>query len=107
MICIGSIVLRVDDLPRQRAFWEAALDYVPGAETIIPNLKRLMTYAGENRIPVLSSADAHQPDDPSFVRWPPHCVVGTTGVEFHPLLDTSRFAAVFDKGEHAAAIGTR
>ena len=29
MICIGSIVLRVDDLPRQRAFWEAALDYVP------------------------------------------------------------------------------
>src|SRR6202171_3320094 len=29
MIHIGSIVLRVDDLPRQRAFWTAALDYVP------------------------------------------------------------------------------
>jgi uncharacterized protein YdhG (YjbR/CyaY superfamily) len=29
MIRIGSIVLRVDDLPRQRAFWTAALDYVP------------------------------------------------------------------------------
>ena len=29
MIRIGSIVLRVDDLPRQRAFWMAALDYVP------------------------------------------------------------------------------
>ena len=53
--------------------------YVPGAETIVPNLRRLMTYAGENRIPVLSSADAHQPDDPSFARWPPHCVVGTPG----------------------------
>jgi predicted enzyme related to lactoylglutathione lyase len=25
---IGSIVLRVDDLQRQAAFWEAALDYV-------------------------------------------------------------------------------
>ena len=29
MIHIGSIVLRVDDLPQQRAFWTAALDYVP------------------------------------------------------------------------------
>jgi len=29
MIRIGSIVLRVDDLPRQRAFWMAALDYLP------------------------------------------------------------------------------
>jgi catechol 2,3-dioxygenase-like lactoylglutathione lyase family enzyme len=28
MIRIGSIVLRVDDLQRQSAFWEAALDYV-------------------------------------------------------------------------------
>jgi nicotinate phosphoribosyltransferase len=53
--------------------------YVPGAEQIIPNLKRLMTWARENRIPVLSSADAHQPDDPSFAQWPPHCVVGTAG----------------------------
>jgi nicotinate phosphoribosyltransferase len=53
--------------------------YVPGAETMIPNLKRLMTCARENGIPVLSSADAHQPDDPSFAQWPPHCVVGTPG----------------------------
>jgi catechol 2,3-dioxygenase-like lactoylglutathione lyase family enzyme len=29
---VGSIVLRVDDLPRQRAFWTAALDYVPREE---------------------------------------------------------------------------
>ncbi len=29
MIRIGSIVIRVDDLPRQTAFWAAALDYVP------------------------------------------------------------------------------
>lgn len=58
--------------------------YVPGAETIIPNLKRLMTYAQENRIPVLSSADAHQPDDPSFAQWPPHCVAGTPGQQRIP-----------------------
>ena len=29
MIRIGSIVLRVDDLQRQTAFWTAALGYVP------------------------------------------------------------------------------
>ena len=29
MVSIGSIVIRVDDLPRQVAFWSAALDYVP------------------------------------------------------------------------------
>jgi catechol 2,3-dioxygenase-like lactoylglutathione lyase family enzyme len=28
-IRIGSIVIRVDDLERQKAFWTAALDYVP------------------------------------------------------------------------------
>lgn len=53
--------------------------YVPGAEGIIPNLKKLMRYAQEHGIPVLSSADAHPPDDPSFAQWPPHCVVGTPG----------------------------
>lgn len=33
MIRVGSIVIRVDDLPRQTAFWTAALDYVPREET--------------------------------------------------------------------------
>lgn len=32
MLRIGSIVLRVDDLGRQTAFWAAALDYEPRAE---------------------------------------------------------------------------
>jgi catechol 2,3-dioxygenase-like lactoylglutathione lyase family enzyme len=33
MVTIGSIVIRVDDLEKQKAFWTAALDYVPrGAE---------------------------------------------------------------------------
>jgi nicotinamidase/pyrazinamidase len=35
--------------------------------------------------------------------WPPHCVVGTTGTDFHPNLETDRIQAVFTKGEHAAA----
>lgn len=28
-LIVGSIVIRVDDLERQKAFWAAALDYVP------------------------------------------------------------------------------
>ncbi len=32
MLRVGSIVIRVDDLARQKAFWTAALDYVARAE---------------------------------------------------------------------------
>ncbi len=32
MIKVGSIVLRVDDLQRQKQFWAAALDYVPRSQ---------------------------------------------------------------------------
>ena len=53
--------------------------YVPGAEQIVPNLRRLMQYAEQEDLLVLSSADAHPHDDPSFAEWPPHCVVGSDG----------------------------
>jgi len=52
---------------------------VPGAEAIVPNLKALMDCARAQGIPVISSADAHPRNDPSFAEWPPHCVVGTPG----------------------------
>jgi nicotinamidase/pyrazinamidase len=35
--------------------------------------------------------------------WPPHCVAGTSGADFHPDLNISRVEAVFKKGAHAAA----
>ncbi|HZT71817.1 MAG TPA: isochorismatase family protein [Terriglobia bacterium] len=53
--------------------------YVPRADEIRPHLKQLFDYALERKIPILSSADAHPSDDPSFAQWPPHCVVGTPG----------------------------
>ncbi len=53
--------------------------YVPGAEQIEPNLRRLITWARENDVPVISTADAHSPDDPEFAKWPPHCIAGTSG----------------------------
>ncbi len=62
---------------------------VPGAEAIIPNLKKLMAWADEHRIPILSSADAHPPNDPSFAQWPPHCVIGTRGQRHIPETELS------------------
>ncbi len=53
--------------------------YVPGAEQIVPNLRTLMACAQERGIPIISSADTHSTNDPSFSEWPPHCVAGTPG----------------------------
>jgi nicotinamidase/pyrazinamidase len=58
--------------------------YVPGAEKIIPNLNRLVEQARQDRVLLISSADAHQPDDPEFRVWPLHCVKGTRGAELIP-----------------------
>ena len=47
---------------------------------------------------------AHFSDHPDYAAsWPPHCVAGTPGADFHPNLDTGAVEAVFRKGAHAAA----
>jgi nicotinamidase/pyrazinamidase len=47
---------------------------------------------------------AHFSDNPDFTNsWPPHCVVGTTGSDLNPALDSSAFEAVFHKGHYSAA----
>lgn len=35
--------------------------------------------------------------------WPPHCIAGSRGAEFHPDLDTDPVEAVFRKGAYTAA----
>lgn len=46
----------------------------------------------------------HFSDRPDFSSsWPPHCVAGTSGADFHPDLDTGPIEAVFRKGAYAAA----
>jgi nicotinamidase/pyrazinamidase len=59
---------------------------------------------------VIASRDYHiDPGDhfsshPDFAgSWPPHCVAGTPGAQFHPRLDTSHVDVVFSKGAHEAA----
>ena len=47
---------------------------------------------------------SHFSDHPDYATsWPPHCVAGTSGADFHPDLDTGAVGAVFAKGAHAAA----
>ncbi len=46
----------------------------------------------------------HFSADPDYVdSWPPHCVAGTPGADFHAALGYRAFDGVFDKGEYAAA----
>ncbi len=53
--------------------------YVPGAEDIVDNIKKLFNYAKEHKIKILSSTDAHTVDDPEFKRFPSHCIKGAPG----------------------------
>lgn len=68
------------DVDTQRDFLEptGAL-YVPGSETIVPNLKRLTEFARSRRIPILATACAHALDEPDPEPFPPHCLIGTSG----------------------------
>ena len=69
--------------------------YVTDAESILPRLARLTETARRRDIPVIASADHHDPDDgelsddPDFDEtYPPHCLRGTPGQEKVP--QTSR-----------------
>ena len=60
--------------------------YVPDAEQIIPNLKKLTDYAHGHGVRIVASADDHVPghrelsDQPNWKdTFPPHCMRGTPG----------------------------
>ncbi|MFG2002002.1 isochorismatase family protein [Spirillospora sp. NPDC048911] len=46
----------------------------------------------------------HFSDAPDYVdSWPPHCVIGTPGADFHPNLKLAPIEVVFSKGRDTAA----
>jgi nicotinamidase/pyrazinamidase len=96
-------------------------DFCPGGALAVPEGD--LVVAPANRLAssvdlVVATQDWHPADHGSFaanhpgrepgeivklngidqILWPVHCVQDTKGAEFHPDLDTSRFAAVFHKG---------
>jgi nicotinamidase/pyrazinamidase len=68
--------------------------YVPGAEKLLPNIRRLTDAARQGQVFLVSHGCFHTPDDPEFKVFPPHCVKGTAGAELVPEALTEKVARV-------------
>jgi nicotinamidase/pyrazinamidase len=71
--------------------------YVPGAEKILPNIRKLTDAARRGEVFLVSHGCFHTPDDPEFQQFPPHCVKGSPGAEFVPEALTENFVHVENK----------
>ena len=58
--------------------------YVPGAETLVPNIRKLTDAARRDEVFLVSTGDYHSPRDPEFQQFPPHCIKGTPGADLLP-----------------------
>jgi len=56
--------------------------YVPGAEKLLPNIRRLTDAARQGRVFLVSHGCYHTKDDPEFKTFPPHCIKGTPGAAY-------------------------
>jgi nicotinamidase/pyrazinamidase len=82
---------------------------VAGAEPVVDAISTLLSGAhGYDH--VVATKDfhvdpaGHFADQPDYLStWPPHCVAGSPGAEFHPALNTEPIEAVFHKGAYCAA----
>ncbi len=71
---------------RDFIFWEVDVQrdfmlpggnlYVPGAEKLLPNIKRLTDAARQGKVFLVSHGCFHPPGDPEFRIFPPHCLQG-------------------------------
>jgi|SRR5690349_23345080 len=68
--------------------------YVPGAEKLLPRIRRLTDAAREDRVLLMSHGCFHAVDDPEFKIFPPHCVSGTAGAELVPEAVTGNVARI-------------
>ena len=89
-------------LSRDFVFWEVDVQadfmlpggklYVPGAEKLLPNIRKLTDAARRDEVFLVSHGCFHPPDDPEFQQFPPHCLKGTPGAEFVPEALANNFA---------------
>jgi nicotinamidase/pyrazinamidase len=68
--------------------------YVPGAEKLLPNIRRLTDAARQDRVFLVSHGCYHTKNDPEFKLFPQHCVKGTPGSAFVPEALTERVFAI-------------
>ena len=80
---------------------------VKGGDEVIPALNNFIAACEKFGVPVIFTRDWHPPDHISFKKeggeWPPHCVQGTPGAEFHPSLRVPLGAVVISKGDDPRA----
>lgn len=96
-------------LSRDFIFWEVDVQrdfmlpggklYVPGAEKLLPNIRRLTDAARRGKVFLVSHGCFHTPDDPEFKQFPPHCVKGTPGAELVPEALTDSFVRVENRAD--------
>jgi nicotinamidase/pyrazinamidase len=76
--------------------------YVPGAEKLLPNIRRLTDAARRGRVLLVSHGCYHMKDDPEFKMFPPHCIKGTPGSAYVAEALTEKVVTV--PNEAAAAL---
>src|SRR5262245_38375549 len=84
-------------------------DFCPGGslavadgDAVIPVLNDWAAAAEDAGLPIFVSRDWHPPRTTHFAEfggvWPPHCVAGSPGADFHPDLRVPDSAVVVSKG---------
>jgi len=94
----------------QNDFCEGGSLAVAGGAAVARSISRLLASGNGYYDHVVATKDyhidpgTHFAKEPDYARsWPPHCVAGSPGAEFHPDLATEPVEAVFRKGAHSAA----
>jgi nicotinamidase/pyrazinamidase len=91
-------------LSRNIVFWEVDTQadfmlpgghlYVPGAERLLPNIRRLTDAARQGRVFLVSHGCYHTKDDPEFKTFPSHCIQGTAGSKYVPEALTDKVVTI-------------
>jgi nicotinamidase/pyrazinamidase len=94
---------------RDFIFWEVDVQadfmlpggklYVPGAEKLLPNIRKLTDAARRDEVFLVSHGCFHPANDPEFNQFPPHCLEGTPGAEFVAEALTDNFVRVENKAD--------
>jgi nicotinamidase/pyrazinamidase len=94
----------------QNDFCEGGALGVDGGAEVARRVSEYVAAHGQEYDLVVASRDYHiEPgghfsDHPDFAdSWPPHCVVGSPGAEFHPNFQVDRLDGLFSKGAYSAA----
>lgn len=87
----------------QRDFCPGGALPVPRGDEVIPILNKYIKLFREAGAPIYATRDWHPPNHISFKaqggRWPPHCVQGSEGAEFHPSLELPRDVGIVSKAQ--------